>query len=103
MNGNTPIGLLGVNGPLGKDNTTFLKTAASLPECQGLGSGTIAIHELIRRIKQIGIKQIRLYTDRDNRIAQSCYGKRGLNAVESQVEIVSNGNTVLKYEMEACL
>ena len=101
--GDTPAGWLGVNGLLADDHTAYLKMAAFLPEYQGRGFGTESIRELMEELKRRGIRQVILYTDRDNLIAQFCYRKCGFVPVDSLTEIMSNGKEVPRVKMEACL
>ena len=74
--------------------------AALLPEAQGLGYGTRAIRELMRRLKQRGYEKMALYTDRDNRSARACYRKCGFEAAEALTETMSNGKTVPRVMMK---
>ena len=103
MNGDTPIGWLGINGLLNEDRTVYLKMAALTPDSQGCGFGTAAILELMRSLKQRGIRKMILYTDLDNRIAQACYRKCGFKIADSLTETMSNGKAVQRYIMEAYL
>ena len=97
---NTPIGWLGVNGLLDENKKAYLKMAVFLPDYQGQGFGSFAIQEVMRHLKQRGIKQIILYTDKDNYRAQACYQKCGFRIVESLVETMSNGKDVPRVKME---
>ena len=97
---NTPIGWLGVNGLLGENKKSYLKMAVFLPDYQGQGFGSFAIREVMCRLKRRGIKQIILYTDKDNYRAQACYKKCGFRIAESLVETMSNGKDVSRFKME---
>ena len=97
---NTPIGWLGVNGLLDENKRAYLKMAVLLPDYQGQGFGSFAIQEVMCHLKQRGIKQIILYTDKDNYRAQACYQKCGFRIVESLVETMSNGKDVPRFKME---
>lgn len=103
MNGDVPIGWLGINGLLNEDRTVYLKMAVLLPDFQGYGFGTTAIHELVCGLKQREIRKIILYTDRDNSIAQACYKKCGFKIADSLIETMSNGRIIPRYRMEAYL
>ena len=74
--------------------------AVFLPDYQGQGFGSFAIQEVMCHLKQRGIKQIILYTDKDNYRAQACYKKCGFRIVESLVETMSNGKDVPRFKME---
>ena len=101
--GSTSIGWLGVNGLLNEDKKAYLKMAALLPDYQGLGLGARAIRELMCSLKHRGIAKLALYTDRDNLKAQACYQRCGFEVKESLTETVSNGKTIPRFLMEACL
>ncbi len=103
LDGNMPIGWLGVNGLLNENHSAYLKMAAVRPEYQGRGFGTSALHQLLRILEHRGIEKVILYTDRDNRIAQECYRKCGFRIVESLTGTMSNGKNVPRYRMESCL
>ena len=103
MDGDTPIGWLGVNGLLGEDKIVYLKMAAILPDSQGKGYATAAIRGLMRSLKRRGYRRMALYTDRDNLKAQACYRKCGFKAVESLTETMANGKNVPRLRMESCL
>ena len=103
MNGDTPIGWLGINGLLNEDGTAYLKMAALLPDFQGHGFGTAAIRELMFILRQKGLNKIALYTDQNNCIAQACYRKCGFEIRDSVTETMANGRTVPRYIMEANL
>ncbi len=103
LHGDTPIGWLGINGLLNEDKTACLKMAVLAPGFQGCGFGTAAILDLMHSLKQRGIRKMVLYTDRDNRIAQTCYSKCGFRIADSLTETMSNGKAVQRYRMEACL
>lgn len=103
MNGDMPIGWLGINGLLNQDRTVYLKMAALLPDSQGCGFGTAAILKLMGSLKQRGKRKLILYTDHDNSIAQACYMKCGFRIADFLTETMSNGRAVLRYIMEANL
>ncbi|MBQ9534645.1 MAG: GNAT family N-acetyltransferase [Clostridia bacterium] len=103
MNGDTPIGWLGINGLLNEDGTVYLKMAALTPDSQGCGFGTAAILELMCSLKQRGIRKMILHTDRDNIIAQACYRKCGFRIADCLTETMSNEKVVPRYIMEAYL
>ena len=103
MNGNTPIGWIGINGLLNEEKTVYMKMAALLPDFQSRGFGTAAIQKLMFILRQEGINKIALYTDHDNCIAQACYSKCGFRIVDSVTETMSNGRVVPRYKMEANL
>lgn len=98
-----PAGWLGVNGLRGGDGTAYLKMAAVLPEYQGQGTGTRAVRELLAGLKRRGYERIILYTDKENRAAQACYGKCGFRFAGSLTETMPNGKTVPRYRMECRL
>ena len=100
---NISIGWLGVNGLLNEDGKAYLKMAVLLPDYQGLGFGALAIRELMCALRQKGVKKLALYTDRDNLMAQACYRKCGFRVMESLTETMSNGKTIPRFRMEACL
>ena len=100
---NISIGWLGVNGLLNEDRKAYLKMAVLLTDHQGLGFGTWAIQELMCYLRQRGVKKLALYTDRDNHMAQACYRKCGFRVIESLTETMSNGKTIPRFMMEACL
>ena len=99
----TPVGWLGINGLQNDDKTAYLKMAAILPGSQGRGIGSFAIRELMLSLRRKGYKQLVLYTDKDNLTAQACYQKCGFQIAESLTETMSNGKTVPRYRMTACL
>ena len=103
MNGNTPIGWIGINGLLNEDRTVYLKMAVLLPDFQSRGFGTAAIQKLMFILRQEGIHKIALYTDQENYIAQACYSKCGFRIVDSVTETMSNGRVVPRYKMETIL
>ena len=99
----TPVGWFGINGLRNDGKTAYLKMAAILPDAQGRGIGSFAIRELMLRLRRNGYKQLVLYTDKDNLVAQACYLKCGFQIAESLTETMSNGKTVPRYRMTACL
>ena len=100
---NISIGWLGVNGLLNEDRRAYLKMAVLLPEYQGLGFGALVIQELLCDLRQRGVKKLALYTDCDNYMAQACYRKCGFRVMEALTETMSNGKTIPRFQMEACL
>lgn len=103
IEGENPIGWLGINGLSSADKTVYLKMAVILPGCQNKGIGHYAISQVIEMLKQRNYAKIALYTDQANRKARACYTKCGFKTVETLEEEMSNGKVVPRCIMEFVL
>ena len=100
LSGGQPIGWFAVNGLLSENGTVFLKMAALLPEYQSKHIGRRALAQILERLRVLGIKSVRLFTNRDNLAAQKCYTECGFEVMEELTDEMSDGSFAVRYQME---
>ena len=98
--GETPIGIIGINSLESVDKVAYLKLVAILPNYHNKGIGYYAISQVIEMLKQRNYLKIALYTDQENYKAIACYSKCGFGVTETFMEEMANGKTVARCKME---
>lgn len=98
--GESPVGLLGINGLEAGDGSACIKMVAFLPAWQNRGIGSYSVGWLVNYLRQRGYEKAILFTDRDNVRAQNCYQKCGFQISGELVDTMPNGKAVNRYQME---
>jgi len=100
LDGEIPIGWLGINCLDSVDKVVYLKLAAILPNYHGKGIGYYAISQVIEMLRQRNYLKVALYTDQENYKAKACYSKCGFEITETFMEEMANSKTVARCKME---
>lgn len=88
---NNPVGLVGLNGLNSSDKSVWIKILALLPEYQERFIGTYALSKCFDLVFALSFTEIRLFTDKDNKVAQRLYEKFGFKIEKEIVKKMPDG------------